>query len=245
VFANLSNFLTVLLHGVVYTVAATAGGMVLATVASLIAGLASLSESRTIRVITRIYVEGWRGTSELVQLFWVFFALPLLIHFQLIPLAAGILVLGLNFGAYGAEVVRGAVQSVPREQHESAIALNLTKAQRMRRVILPQALVEMVPPFSNLYVQLLQASALISLITVPDITYQGVTILAPNNTTQVLPIFLLMLLLYLVLSVIIVLVMTLIERWASRVAGRPQRPPRRRVPRLRQIVPTPGSGGGG
>jgi polar amino acid transport system permease protein len=106
----------------------------------------------------------------------------------------------------------------------------------MRRVILPQALVETVPPFSNLFVQLLQGSALISLVTVPDITYQGVTILEPNNTAQVLPIFLLMLVLYLLLSIVIVVAMRLVERWASRVAGRPQRV-RRRASLLTQIVP--------
>jgi polar amino acid transport system permease protein len=219
---NIGNFLSVLLHGVVYTVAATAGGIVLSTVMAFVAGLTGRSRSRTVRVITRIYVEGFRGTSEVVQLFWIFFALPLLIHFQLVPLAAGIIVLGLNFGAYNAEVVRGAVQSVPREQWEGATALSFTPAARMRRVILPQALAEMVPPFTNQYILLLQASALISLITVPDITYQGVTILEPNNTTQVLPIFLLMLLLYLLLALVIVLAMRLVERWANRVAGRPQ-----------------------
>lgn len=236
---NLGYFLSVLSHGVVYTVAATAGGIALSIVAAFIAGLAMLSPSRTVRVIARIYVEGFRGTSELVQLFWIYFAVPLLIHFQLIPLAAGIVVLGLNFGAYEAEIVRGAVQSVPREQWEGALALNFTSAERMRRVVLPQALVEMVPPFSNMFVQLLQGSALISLVTVPDITYQGVTILEPSNTTQVLPIFLLMLVLYLLLAVVIVLAMRLVERWASRVAGRPQRA-RRRAPLIRDIVPTGG-----
>ena len=226
---NISAFLPTLWYGVVPTVEATAGGIVLATVASFVAGLANLSRSRTVRAIVRIYVEGWRGTSELVQLFWIFFALPLLIHLQLIPLAAGIIVLGLNFGAYCAEIVRGAVQSVPRAQWEGAVALNFTAAQRMRRVILPQALVEMVPPFSNQFVQLVQASALISLIFVHDITYQGLYRLKPNYTAQVLPIFLLMLLLYLILSVIIVLTMMAVEAWASRVAGRPRRARRARL----------------
>jgi polar amino acid transport system permease protein len=232
---NIGNFLSVLSHGVVYTVAATAGGIVLSTIMAFVAGLAGRSHSRTVRVITRIYVEGFRGTSELVQLFWIYFALPLLIHFQLIPLAAGILVLGLNFGAYNAEIVRGAVQSVPRAQWEGATALNFTSAARMRRVIVPQALAEMVPPFTNQFVLLLQASALISLITVPDITYQGVTILEPNNTTQVLPIFLLMLLLYLLLAIVIIVAMNLVERWANRVAGRP-RPPRRAVLSRRALL---------
>lgn len=228
---NIGNFLSVLSHGIVYTVAATAGGIVLSTIMAFVAGLSGRSRSRTVRIITRIYVEGFRGTSELVQLFWLFYAVPLLIHVQLIPLAAGIIVLGLNFGAYNSEIVRGAVQSVPREQWEGATALNFTPAERMRRVILPQALPEMVPPFTTQFVLLLQASALVSLITLPDITYQGVTILEPNNTAQVLPIFLLMLLLYLLLAIIIVAAMRLVERWANGVAGRPQRVRRTRLSR--------------
>ena len=240
---NFSDFLTTLLHGVVLTVEATIGGIVVATIAAFTAGLLNTSRSRTVRVIVRIYVEGWRGTSELVQLFWLYFAVPLLIHLQLVPLAAGIIVLGLNFGAYGAEVVRGAVQSVPRAQQEGAIALGFSTTQRLRRVIVPQALVEMVPPFSNLFVQLVQASALISLINVRDITYQGRVILEPAFTTQVLPIFLLMLVLYLILSVIIVALMALVERWARRVAGRPG-PTRLRPSLLHQVVPTGLPGGG-
>ena len=91
------------------------------------------------RIIVRVYVEGWRGTSELVQLFWIYFVVPLLIGLQFMPLWAGVLVLGLNHGAYGAEIVRGAVQSVPPSSSEGATALNFTPAQRMVRVILPQA----------------------------------------------------------------------------------------------------------
>src|SRR5437764_13501508 len=172
-FDNFGFFLTTLLKGVPATVTATVGGIALTTVLAFVAGLMMLSPSRLVRVIARIYVEAWRGTSEVVQLFWIYFALPLLVGFQLVPLWAGILVLGLNHGAYGAEIVRGAVRSVPREQYEGAVALNFTPTQRMRRVILPQAMVEMIPPFNNLFIQLLKGSALISLITVQDITYQG------------------------------------------------------------------------
>lgn len=219
-FENLGHFLAVLLQGLPATVIATLSGIALCVALSFVAGLAMLSPLRWVRAIARIYVELWRGTSEVVQLFWIFFALPLLVGFELVPLWAGILVLGLNHGAYGAEVVRGAVQSVPREQYEGATALSFSPAQRMWRVILPQALVEMIPPFNNLFIQLLKASALLSLIFVPDITHQGKVVLEPNYTGQTALIYLLMLLLYLILSVLITLVMRWLERRAAAAVGR-------------------------
>src|SRR5690349_24173945 len=169
----MSLFVSTISGGLLLTVQATVGGILIATVLSFVFGLAMLAKSRTIRVIARIYVEIWRGTSELVQLLWIYFVLPVLVGYKVVPLVAGIVVLGLNFGAYGAEIVRGAVRSVPKAQYEGAIALNLTPAQRMRRVILPQALVEMVPPFNNLFIQLLKGSALLTMITVHEMTYQA------------------------------------------------------------------------
>jgi polar amino acid transport system permease protein len=116
-FENLARIVPVLLQGLAPTVIATVGGIVLTIVLSFPAGLALLSGNRLVRIVTRVYVEGFRGTSEVVQLFWIYFVLPLLVGIQLVPLFAGVLVLGLNHGAYGAEIVRGAVQSVPRAQY--------------------------------------------------------------------------------------------------------------------------------
>lgn len=231
-------FLATLLQGAPATLAATAGGIVLTIVLSLVAGLMMLSRSRTVRVVARIYVEAWRGTSEVVQLFWIYFALPLLVGFQLVPLWAGIVVLGLNHGAYGAEIVRGAVQAIPREQHEAGIALNLTPAQRMRRVIMPQAMVDMIPPMNNLFIQLLKGSSLISLITVKDITYQGHERLEPAFSSNTLLIFVLMLVLYLVASLAITAVMRVLERFAAASVGRTPLP----VGRGRSVAKTEGGG---
>ncbi|MQA17365.1 MAG: ABC transporter permease subunit, partial [Pseudonocardiaceae bacterium] len=130
-----------ILEGLPTTIWATLGGIGLTIVLSLVAGLGMLSPLSPVRWVARTYVEIFRGT-EVVQLFWIFFALPLLVGFRLLPLFAGIVVLGLNHGAYGAEIVRGAVQSVPRAQYEGALALNLGPVSRMARVILPQAVVE-------------------------------------------------------------------------------------------------------
>lgn len=219
-FDNLGHFLSVLSQGLPPTIELTVGGILLATVASFVAGLAGTARSLVVRVIVRIYVEGWRGTSELVQLFWIYFAVPLLLAFQILPLWAGIIVLGLNHGAYGAEIVRGAVRSVPPEQFEGAVALNFTPRQRMVRVILPQAVVEMLPSFNTLFIQLLKATAIVSLITVPELTYQAKQILIPVFSAQTALILFLVLLMYLVLAVLITIGMRYAERLAARRVGR-------------------------
>ncbi len=173
---NIGTWLSVLNEGLANTVIATVGGIALTIVLSLVAGLALLSPHRWVRVISRIYVEGLRGTSEVVQLFWIFFALPVLVGFEFIPIWGGVAVLGLNHGAYGAEIVRGAVQSVPRAQYEGALALSLSPAQRMRRVILPQATVRMLPPIASTFITLVKDSALLSIIAVPELMRQSETL---------------------------------------------------------------------
>jgi polar amino acid transport system permease protein len=223
-FDNLSSFVSTIAEGAVLTVAATLVGIALAAVLSLVAGLALLSRSRVVRGIARVYVELWRGTSEVVQLLFIFFVLPVLIGYQIVPLVAGMAVLGLNFGAYGAEIVRGAVRSVPAAQVEGAIALNLSSAQRMRRVVLPQALVEMVPPFNNLFIQLLKGSSLLSLIRVHEMTYQGNEVLVDRNISQAGLIFTIVLLCYLVLAMLITFGMRALERWAAKLVGRRPKP---------------------
>lgn len=217
---NLPLFLSTLLQGLPETVIATSGGIALTIGMAFVAGLALLAGSSVVRAVSRIYVEGLRGTSEVVQLLFVYFALPQLIGIQFVPLWAGVLVLGLNHGAYGAEIVRGAVQSVPTAQYEGAIALNLTPLQRMWRVILPQAVVEMMPPFNNLFIQLLKGSALLSFITVSDLTQLAQGRLVPLFNSQAFTILFLVLVFYLILSLLITAVMRLLERWAAVRIGR-------------------------
>src|SRR5579884_2951847 len=118
---HLGQIVAVLFQGLPETVIATVGGIALTIVLSFAAGLALLSPRRWVRAVSRVYVEGFRGTSEVVQLFWIYFVLPLLVGVRLVPLLAGVIVLGLNHGAYGAEIVRGAVRSVPREQFEGCV----------------------------------------------------------------------------------------------------------------------------
>lgn len=157
-------------EGIVTTIYLTLGGAALAFALALVLGVAAGSRSMLIRGVSRTIVEFFRGTSLLVQLFWLFFVLPLL-GYELDPLFCGILALGLNYGAYAAEVVRGSLAAVPAPQWEAALALNFTSWQRLYRIVFPQAWVQMIPPLNNLLIQLLKGSALASFILLQDLTF--------------------------------------------------------------------------
>jgi polar amino acid transport system permease protein len=212
-FSELADFLPELLRGGLITLQVTAGGAVVAVVAALAAALARLYGPRPLRWLATVYVEIFRGTSALVQLFWLFFVLP---HFgvTLSPLVVGIAALGLNVGAYGAEVVRGAIGSVTRGQWEASTALNLTRAQALRRIILPQAFVAMIPPWGNLFIELLKATSLVSLITLSDLAFKAQQI--NQNTLRTAEVFSAVLLIYLALSVLITVGMRALENRAAR-----------------------------
>lgn len=148
---------------------------VLATIVSVIIaltfGLMRLSQNMAVKSVATIYIEIFRGTSLLVQLFWIFFVLPLF-GITLDKFTAGFLAVGMNMGAYGAELVRGAILAVPKGQWEAAKAINMTPAQRMRRIILPQAFVIMLPPWGNLVIEIMKGTALVALISVTDLMFE-------------------------------------------------------------------------
>nr|WP_321507987.1 ectoine/hydroxyectoine ABC transporter permease subunit EhuC [uncultured Celeribacter sp.] len=154
--------------------ATTAGQFFLATLLAvaiaLIAGLMKLSSNKAVHGAAVVYIEIFRGTSLLVQLYWIFFVLPLF-GITLEKFTAGFVAVGMNLGAYGAELVRGGIQSVPKGQWEAAYALSMSPAKRMRRIILPQALVNMLPPWGNLLIELLKNTALVALISVTDLMF--------------------------------------------------------------------------
>jgi polar amino acid transport system permease protein len=162
-----------LAEGVWVTLYYTAVGALVALVLSFVFGLMALSGNVAVRGVSRAIVELFRGTSLVVQILFFFFAMPQLgLGFELTPLGAAATALGLNFGAYGSEIVRGAINAVPVAQWEATVALSLGRVQRMRRIILPQALPEMVPPFTNLLVQMLKGSSLLYLISVLELSFQ-------------------------------------------------------------------------
>lgn len=167
------------IDGAIVTAEQTGLAIVVAVSIALVMGLMRLSRSLVVSGAATVYIEIFRGTSLLVQLFWIFFVLPLF-GITLEKFTAGFIAVGMNLGAYGAEVVRGAIQSVPRGQYEAALALNMTPTTRMRRIIFPQALLIMLPPWGNLLIELLKGTALVALISVSDLMFEAKQI---NSTT--------------------------------------------------------------
>ncbi|MDP3341966.1 ectoine/hydroxyectoine ABC transporter permease subunit EhuC [Frigidibacter sp.] len=208
-----SGYIGLILQGALVTAKLTVMGTALALVMAFTAGLARLAPFAPLRWLARAYVEFFRGTSIFVQLFWVYFVLPFA-GVSLSPLQAGVMALGLNVGAYGAEVVRGAVLSVPRDQYEACIAVNLSRFQRMRHVILPQALPLMLPTFCNNAIELLKGTAVVSLISLSDMTFQAQVVRAQTGSTLI-P-FATILVLYFAMSLLIAGGMRWLERRVTR-----------------------------
>lgn len=164
----------VLLKGVKVTLIVLGFSIIFSTLIALVAGLSRSSSNVLLNKFTGVYVELFRGTSLIVQLFWFSYALPGLFNIHLgSDIWAGVLAISLNYGAYMSEIVRGSIAAVAPGQTEASIALNMSKFQRMRVIILPQAVRMMLPEYGNYLIQILKATSLVSLIGLTDILYYG------------------------------------------------------------------------
>ena len=204
------SYLNPLMQGTWITIQLALYSTLLGGVFSFLFGIGRLSGSRPWRWMSIALIEIFRGTSLLVQLFWLFFALPVLgqalgVDLRLPPVVAGTLALSLNIGAYGAEVVRGAIQAVPRNQYEAAKALDFTPRQTLWRIAIPQAIPEMMPSFSNLAIQNLKDTALVSLIGLGDLAFQAERI--RNFTQDSIGVYSLLLLMYFGMALVITVLM--------------------------------------
>jgi polar amino acid transport system permease protein len=187
-----------LLRGARATIEVTAASLGLGCVLGLLGGLARLNPKRRLPfAISSAYVLLIRGTPLLVQLFLLFFGLP---QFGIVlpAFVCGVLGLGLYAGAYVSEIVRGAIQSIDRDQTLAAQSLGMTDRQVMRFVVLPQALVRMIPPLGNEFIALIKNSALVSLLTIPDLMHEGQKIIAVSYRS--LEVYLAVAAVYLVLT---------------------------------------------
>ena len=186
------------------TLALTFWASILAFVFAFVSGLGKLSTLPPVRWLATAYIEIFRGSSALVQLFWLFYVLPLFGP-RIDPFTAGVLGVALNVGAYGGVLVEAAIRAVPRGQQEASIALNLSRWQRMRYVVLPQALVLMIPPWGNLLIQLFKLTALVSFIGISDLTYTANQL---NQTTyRTVEVFTIILFFYFSIGLVITIAM--------------------------------------
>jgi polar amino acid transport system permease protein len=213
-----------LLRGTVVTLQVIAGSFVLGTVMSLVMGVARLSTIRWVRGAALVYIEFARGVAAIILLFWMAYALPILFGLpSMPPLLAGILALGLNMGAYGAEIVRGAIQAVPKGQYEATVALNLSSRDRLRHVILPQAVPIILPPYGNLTIEVLKGTALVSLIGLSDLAFES-QLLRTGRVRSTDPVnlpflYLNVLVIYLILSQVTAYLFRIAERRSARKFG--------------------------
>jgi polar amino acid transport system permease protein len=166
------QYLAPLLKGAQVTVVISLASIFFGVILAFAAGIARTSSNRFVSGLAFVYIVLFRGTPLLVQLFWFYYALPLVgVSFD--PITTGIMTLSLLTGAFGAEVVRGALLAVPPAQLEAARALNFSKTYTLWHIAMPQAIIEMMPPFGNLAIQNLKDTALVSLISIADLTFQA------------------------------------------------------------------------
>jgi polar amino acid transport system permease protein len=162
-----------LLLGLLNTLKVTAVALACGVPLGLVVALLRLSPSRWLRLPVGLFIEFFRSTPPLVQLFWFFFALPILLDIRIDPFEAAVLTLSLQSSAFFAEVFRGGIISIEHGQWEAGRALGMTHGQLLRRVILPQAVKRMIPAFLERVIELMKTTSLVAAISYADLLYQA------------------------------------------------------------------------
>jgi polar amino acid transport system permease protein len=166
------KYLPLLVHGAWTTVVVSSLSLALAACIGLPVALGRLSRPRVLRALTFLYVDLVRGTPALVQIFAVFYVLPSF-GLELTSFQSGVLALGINSGAYQAEILRGGIQALHRGQVESARSLGMTHLQCLRRIVLPQVVYNILPSLTNEASSIVKGSSLVSVLAVIELTRVG------------------------------------------------------------------------
>lgn len=212
------NALPSLLKGAAITIQLTALAIFFGFIGGTLLGTARLSKLWPIRLATRVYIEFFRGTPLLVQIFWIYFGFPALfkslgLDFTFDRWSAGVMALSLNSAAYIAEIVRGGIQSIERGQWEAASSMGLNSLQTMRYIVLPQALRRMIPPLGNEFTTLIKDTSLVSVIGLEELLRRGQLTVATNF--RAFEIYTAVGLVYLVLNLFFAQGFSWLERWAD------------------------------
>lgn len=206
-----------LMRGLKLTVAITAGGLSLGFAIGALAGLMKLARSFVVRKLAGVYVESIRGTPMLVQAMFLYYGVPMAVGIRIPPLMAGVIVIAVNSGAYIAEIVRGAVQSINRGQFEAGRSIGLSRYQTMRHIIWPQAFRRMIPPLGNQFIISLKDTSLLMVIGVGELLRTGQEIVAVSF--RAFEVYLAVAMVYLVMTLSIAHLLRVLEtRLAKRVA---------------------------
>jgi polar amino acid transport system permease protein len=214
---TLWDFLPFLLMGIPVTIEVTVLAMAVTLPVAVILALGRGSRLAALRWPAGFVIELFRGSSSLVQLFWAFYVLPFF-GINLPALVAGVLVLGLNEGSYFSEVVRAGINAVPPGQREAAVTLGFSPGYRFFRIILPQALPVMIPPFGNALVTMLKFTSLVSLVTIQDLSFRAG--LVATSLGQSAAVFGIVIVIYYALALLLGFSAKCLERGVNRRAGR-------------------------
>ena len=188
----------VLLEGVKYTIGITVGGLSIGLVLGIAAGIVNAGKIRFLKAVAIGYIEAIRGTPLIVQVMFIYFGLPLALGVRVPPIIAGVVAIGINSGAYIAEIVRGAIVSIDAGQSEAACSTGLNRFQAMCYVIWPQAFRRMLPSLGNQFIISLKDTSLLIVIGVAELTRRGQEVISINF--RAFEVWLTVALIYLVLT---------------------------------------------
>lgn len=195
------NSLPLLIVGAGITVQITAISVGLGLVIGMFVGIVRICHVKVLRALATVYIDFLRGTPLLVQIFLIYFALPMVVGQRVDPFIAAITACGINSGAYIAEIFRAGIQAIDEGQMEAGRSLGMTWVQTMRYIIVPQAFKNIVPPLGNEFIALLKDSSLVSVIGFEELTRRGQLIIA--RTYGSLEIWITVALIYLVMTLTI------------------------------------------
>ena len=202
-----TDSLPLLLQGALVTLEITAlAGLVF----GLVAALAQLSKFAPLRLIAKVYVDFIRGTPLLVQIFIIYFALPVVIGHRIDPFFAAVAACSINSGAYVAEIFRAGIQSIDIGQMRAGLSLGMNWTMTMRYIILPQAFKRIIPPLGNEFIAMLKDSSLVSVIGFEELTRSGQLIIA--ETYGSLEIWSAVAIIYLVMTLTITRIVSVLEK---------------------------------
>lgn len=209
-FSIVSQNVSVLLRGCIVTLELTAVSLFLATVLGLLLSLGSLSRSLPVRWLAVGFVEFFRAAPALVVLIWIYYALPVVTGINLNSFVSAVLALTLVQAAYEAEIFRAGIEAIERGQVESARSLGMSRGQTMRRIVLPQAVRIMIPPFVSATASLLKYSSLASVVAVYELLNQGNNII--QQSFRPLEVYTIIALLYLIMILPVTQASRILER---------------------------------
>jgi polar amino acid transport system permease protein len=212
-FADLREFLPILLQGVWLTILVTFGSLILSTLLGMVWALMRVSRVRALQQLAKGIVNGIRGIPIIVQLFYIYFVMPEL-GVTLSALQASIIGLGIAYSAYQAENFRAGIEAIDKGQIEASESLGMGWALMMRRVVLPQAVKIILPPYGNIMIMMLKDSSQASTITVAELTLKGQLI--ASSTFKYTSVLTMVAVLYLVMSVPLILFVGWLERRMQR-----------------------------